>query len=223
MKKCLLLFAVVGLVMVSAPAYSQYVFLDTNGDGFNSVNPYTPYPHLDDVLSPPVRSVDVYFVTNANPNGSPATCIWSPNPFDINSYEIILHSSGTGSVTYGAWHDNMAFPTPSIRCGNFTQCPTPGTPGSDIWIGLFALPYQPAGKYKVGTLDITVTGVPKLDFASSTSLDSLAATQFGSTCRGQLDNNTITLGLDFTANYGTSAPVPVISTTWGKIKNFYRQ
>jgi len=222
MKKCLLLLAVVGLMMVGAPAYSQYVFLDVTGDSLNSVNPATPSTARDDVLTPSVTTVDVWFVTNANRDGSPATCIWSADPFAINSYEIILHSSGTGSVLYGTWHDNTGFPTPSIRCGNGTQCPVPGTPSSDVWIGKFDLAYKPEGKYKVGTLDITVTGSVKLDFASTTTLDAIASTNFGSSCRGSQDNNTIALGREFFDNDGTESPTPVKSTTWGKIKSLYR-
>jgi len=222
MKKCLLLLAVVGLMMVSAPAYSQYVFIDVNGDGLNSVNPATPSTVPDDVLTASTTSVDVYFVTNGNRDGSLATCIWSPNPFDINSYELILHSTGTGSVLYGTWHDNTGFPTAPIRCGNGTQCPVPGTPSSDVWIGKFDLAYKPEGKYKVGTLDITVTGSVKLDFASTTTLDPVAATQFGSSCRGSMDNNTIALGQDFFGNDGTESPTPVKATTWGKIKSLYK-
>ena len=37
MKNCLLLLVVVAMVAVVAPAYSQTLYMDTNGDGLNSL------------------------------------------------------------------------------------------------------------------------------------------------------------------------------------------
>ena len=105
MKNCLLFLAVVAALLVGAPAHSQYVFLDVNGDGKNSTNPSDPgIGH--DVLGASTTSVDVYFVTNKNADGSTAVCTSSGDPFSIISYEVTLLASGTGSVSYGTWTDS---------------------------------------------------------------------------------------------------------------------
>jgi hypothetical protein len=218
MKNCLLFLAIVGVMLVAAPAHSQYLFLDTNGDGKNSQNPlYPPNTIPSDVLNSAVHSVDVYFVTNANRNGSPSVCSAGEPDFQINSYEFILRSSGSGSVTYGAWTDNMSGYLGGNLCGDGTVCQG----GSDIWVAKYKFTYDPPGKYKVGSLAITVTGSPKLDFAASSSLHSLAETAFGSSCSGSQGDHTIRLGIDFTEADGTAGSTPVTSTTWGKIKSLY--
>jgi hypothetical protein len=219
MKKCLLLLAVVGVMLVSAPAYSQYLFLDVNGDGKSSENQGNPF-HAGaspDLLGPASTGVDVWFVTNEMEDGSTATCSSGPELFDINSYEMILRSSGTGTVTFGAWHDNTGYTNGGVLCGDGTVC----SGGTDIWIARFKTTYDPAGKYKVGRLDLTITGNPKLDFATSTSLSGIAGTSFGSRCQGSNFDNTIRLGSDFPTADGTASPIPVTPTTWGKIKNLY--
>jgi len=218
MKKCLLFLAVVGLMAVSAPAYAQYMFLDTNGDGKNSTNTVNP-AHAggaSDLLSSSVHSVDVYVVTDQNQDGSPAVC-QTGETFQINSYEFVLRQSGTGSVAYGAWTDNMGYANGGVLCGDNVTCQG----GGDIWAGKYKFTYDPPGRYKVGSLAITVTGQPKLDFAVSSTLHSLAETAFGSSCSGIQGDHTIRLGMDFCCADGTASPIPVTSTTWGKIKSLY--
>jgi len=207
---------------VGAPAYSQYVFLDVNGDGLNSINPFNPYPPYTpmDVLSPSTTSFDVYFVTDRNPDGTAAVCT-TGETFQINSYEFILRQSGYGgSVQYGAWTDNMGYNNGGVLCGDNIVCQG----GADVWIAKYKFTYDPPGKYKVGSLAVTVTGTPRLDFAVSSTLDTLAATSFGSSCSGNQGDHTIRLGFpgDFIYAFGTTAPIPVTSTTWGKIKKTYR-
>jgi len=221
MKNCLLLLAVVVVMMVGAPAHGQYLFLDTNGDGKNSTNPNdnppAPPPNPSDVLTSTVTSIDVYFVTDKNPDGTAAVC-QTGETFQINSYEFILQQSGNGSVAYGAWTDNMGYANGGVLCGDNIVCKGAG----DIWVGKYKFTYDPPGRYKVGSLAITVTGNPKLDFSSTTTLHPLAGTSFGSSCSGSQGDHTIRLGPDITYAYGTAAPFPVTSTTWGKIKKAYQ-
>lgn len=214
MKNCLLFLAVVAVLMVGAPAYSQYVYLDVNGDGVNS-NTNSGLP--DDVLNSAVTSVDVYYSTDTNRDGSAAVCAQGPDPFTIISYEFTLHASGTGSVTYGTWTDNMGFTI------NLTPCSPYCTAGPDIWIAKGSATRQNPNTYKVGTLAITVTGTPKLDVVpGSDPLSPVSETSFGSDCLGEAFSNTITLGTDFSDADGTEAPTPVLPKTWGQIKDLYR-
>jgi len=224
MKNCLLLLAVVAVVVMSAPAHAQYLFLDTNGDGRNSNNPiwYPPNPPPDppiepDALTSAVTSIDIYLVTDQNRDGTAATCS-TGETFQINSYEFILQQTGFGgSVTYGAWTDNMGYTNGGVLCGDNVTCQGAG----DIWVGKYKFTYDPPGRYKLGSLAITVTGQPKLDFSASSTIHALAETAFGSSCSGSQGDHTIRLGIDFCCADGTAAPVPVTSTTWGKIKSLY--
>jgi hypothetical protein len=222
MKNCLLFLAVVAALMVGVPAHSQMMFLDVDGDGLSS----EAGQGGNDVLTPSTTSVDVYYVTDTNPDGSTAVCnnAGTPDPtfpLTIFGYEFIMVSSGTGSVAYGTWTDNTGFNIKTSLCGSDPYC----TGGGAIWIGWTGTtPFSP-GKYKVGTLAVTVTGFAKLDFVPNyPSLNPNALTDFGTNCPGELGLATYMLGIDFpTANaYGTAAQVDVVPTTWGKIKDLYR-
>ena len=222
MKNCLLLLAVVALVAVVAPAYSQTLYLDTNGDGKNSLlekqNGNNAAP--DDVLNSSTTSIDVYFDSNHNPDGSTLLCPQDPaQPYDMFSYMAVLRASGSGSVTFNSWTDNMGWNIGLISLGDHTFA----SAGSDAWFGR-GNPVAQMGKFKVGTLSVAITGTPKIDFATSSTLDPASAeTSFGGHCYAPLFDNTNRLGEQYpTSNaFGTEAPVPVVPTTWGKIKNLY--
>ena len=221
MKNCLLLLAAVALVGMVAPAHSQTLYMDTNGDGKNSIlehqNGNAAAP--DDVLGAGTTSVDVYFDSNHNPDGSTLLCPQdAAQPYDMFSYEATVRASGSGSVTFNGWTDNMGWAIGIITIGDHTFA----TAGTDAWFGR-GNQNAVIGKSKVGTLSITVTGTPKLDFVTSSTIDGSAQTAFGGHCYGPLFDNTNRLGEQYpTSNaYGTEAPVPVVPTTWGKIKNLY--
>ena len=82
------------------------------------------------------------------------------------------------------------------------------------------------GRYKVGTLSVTVTGQPVISWLplGGSSLNASAESAFGTQCEGHDFDNTYKLGSDFAlANaYGTEAPTPVVSKTWGAIKEMYK-
>jgi len=67
------------------------------------------------------------------------------------------------------------------------------------------------------------TMVEKLDFVTASTIDPSAQTAFGGHCYAPLFDNTNRLGEQYpTSNaFGSEAPVPVVPTTWGKIKNLY--
>ena len=201
MKHSLLLVAVVALVAFAAPAHSQYMYLDTNNDGICT---------SADVLSPSTTSVAVWLVTNKNKLGATVTCTQSTSALTMNSYEFFVRS--TGSVTLGAWSDNMAFPG---SFGDFTA-------GTDAYHGRNGS-IQSAGLYKLGTLAISgVAAGATLSIVSSSSVNPPGYTSFGSLCEGADFDNTYKLGSDWNDVCGTASPTPITSTTWGAIKNIYR-
>jgi hypothetical protein len=226
MKNCLLFLAVVAAMAVAGPAYSQHVYLDVDGDGLNfdreAVRGNTVGP---DALDNTVTAIDVYFVTDENGDGSAAICS-SAEPFTINSYEAVLRYTGSGTVTFTGWTDNMGFAFPIITAGDGTFA----TAGTDTWFGRGSGEGLAPGTYKVGTVSVTVTGTPTVVFGTSSTISGNAQTAFGSSCDGAQFGSTIIMGsgpgqgidYDFTDNYGTTAPTPTVKSTWGKIKTLYR-
>jgi hypothetical protein len=213
MRKCLLLVTAVAALCVSVPAYSQYIFLDTNGDGLNSIgSPSAPA----DFLNASITSADVYIITDKNRDGGDAVCS-SAEPLTINQYEFTLHTSGSGSIVFNSWTDNMGYTFGLVLCGDGTLC----TGGPDVWIGRGSATQSPPGKYKLGTLGITVTGSPTLSFAISSTLNPNAQTAFGSNCDGLNFDSLLRLGLDWFDSDGIEPADPVTATTWGKIKARY--
>lgn len=211
MKRFLLLLGVAAL-LVAAPAFAQYMYLDVNGD---------QVCNSSDALTSSVTSVDVWLNTNHNADGSLATCSDGTSQMTINSYEFILHASGTGTVTFGTYANNQA--------GMATQVGPAGSGGTtDYWIGFGGPSPNPAGLYKLGTLAITVTGTPQLSIVGTTSIMPVANTSFGSQCPGADFDNTLKLvgTINGTGDWsnvcGTAAPTPVKVTTWGAIKNLYK-
>jgi len=202
MKHSLLLAAVVALVAFAAPAHSQYMFLDTNNDSL-----CTPA----DILTPASTSVDVWLVTNANRDNTPATCNVSGNALDLSSYEFFLRS--TGSITYGAWADNTGFPT---SFGDFAA-------GTDTYHGKCCGAVKLPGKHKLGTL--TISGVSlgaTLSIVGASSVNPPGFTSFGTACEGNDFDNTYKIVRDWNDVCGTASSTPITQTTWGQIKKIYR-
>jgi hypothetical protein len=222
-----LLLVVLGILAGVVPAQGQYVYLDVNGDGLNfdreaMIGNAVP----SDLLSAADTAVDVYFVTDKMADGSDATCT-SAEPFTIVTYEAVLRYTGSGTVTFHSWTDNLGFMIPMITAGDGTIA----TSGNDVWFGRGSGPAGlPPGLYKVGTLNITVTGQPMLIFGMNSTISGNAQTAFASQCDGALFDGTIRLGpiselgitADFAESFGAAYVNPIVSTTWGKIKERYR-
>jgi hypothetical protein len=215
MKRKFQFAAILVALVMATPARSQYVFLDVNGDGRNS--------HSDgalpaDRLGPSVTRVDVYFVTDKNRDGSDAVCINSSDPLSIFSYEFTLRASGPGTVTYVSWTDNLGFPLGVVTCGDNTLC----SAGSYVWVARLTTAAIAPGTHRVGTLGVSVTGTPVLDFVDATRELPYAQTAFGSFCVASGYNSTVRFGDDFTDSDGTEASVPALTTAWDKVKSLYR-
>jgi hypothetical protein len=215
MRKGLLWVVVVAALVAGGPAYSQYAFLDVDGDALSS----TGGQGGNDALTAATTSVDVYFVTDANRDGSAAVCSTSPDPFTIISYEFTLLASGSGTVAYGTWTDNMGFTVTLSQCSPAPYCAA----GTAAWIAQGGAVAAAPGKHKLGTLGIAVTGSPKIDIvAGHVPLHPQSKTAFGSNCLGNDFDNTIKLGSDFVDADGTDDTIDVVPTTWGKIKQAYK-
>jgi len=172
---------------IASSAAAQYIYLDVNSDGLN-----TPA----DTLTSASTGVDVWLSTNLNADGTSATCNVSAGALTLRAYEFFLRS--TGSLTYGAWTDNLAFPT---SFGNFAA-------GTDTYHGRCCGSVLAPGTYKLGRL--TLTGVvdgATLSFLTGSSVNPPGFTSFGTACEGSDFDNTYKLGSDwFDADGVASAP-----------------
>jgi hypothetical protein len=206
----------------ASPALAQYVFLDASGDGLNVWHQYSigNAGVAGDCLHSGVTSLDVYYVTDKNANGSAATCAFG-DTLNIGSYQFILETTGSGTVTATGWTDNMGFTASGIGGGDGTLA----TAGQEIWVGR-AGEFQAPGLYKVGSLSVTILGTPVLSFKSASTNFPQAQTLFGSSCPGLQQDNKIRLGVDIPLASAFPAAcsfsIGVTATTWGKIKEQYR-
>lgn len=223
MKHGLLLLAVAAAMLVSAPAFAQYVFIDVDGNGVCNSS---------DVLGAGTYDVDIYFNTNHNGDGSAATCDNGSNALTINSYEIVLAASGSGSLTFNKWTDLMSYAT--NLSGGTVGTGSGGSAGllvggNEAYIGLGSSVVSPAGLYKVGKLNVTVSGSALLTWKSNGTVSPVAETAFGTSCFGNDFDNTYKMlpsppgGTgDFTDNCGTAQTTATVNKTWGQIKDLYK-
>jgi hypothetical protein len=212
MRHSLLLLGVIAALAIGAPAYSQYIYYDVNGDGVNGC------PAGNDILTSSTTSVDVWLDSNHGKDGVLDACsAGTGQPLDFFSYSIIFHTSGAGSVTMNSWTNTapgFTVITPLTLAGQDGGVDYTAPVGGNL-IGLV----------KLGTLGISVTGSPVLTFLDDNSSNpgiSTPVTGFGSTCDGTTYLNTIALHVDFQDVCFTQSQTPVESTTWGKIKQLYR-
>src|SRR5258706_16248930 len=88
MKRSLLLLGVIAALAIGAPAYSQYIWMDVNGDGVNTNT---------DALTSSVTTVHVWLDTDNVKGGGAPTAQCGGNPLDIGLFDVLFRSSGTGS------------------------------------------------------------------------------------------------------------------------------
>lgn len=216
-----LVVALASILFAVPAAHAQTLYLDTNGDGLSylreSANGNEAPPV--DCLTAGVLSVDVYFDTDRNPDGSAAQCP-SGGTLTIAAYGFVLGWVGAGNVIATGWTDNMALQEGGISAGDGTFA----TAGQEIWVGrsgAYGTDITP-GLYKAGTLSVTIQGTPTLYFkAASSGNFPDAQTGFASGC------------VDYALRLGTEIPLSsafgsceiaddVVPITWGKIKQHYR-
>jgi len=192
------------LIGVSHPgrAPAQHMFLDTDGDGVRTDR---------DVLSTRAASVDVWLQTDQDRSGA-KTSVRDGNGRlpSVNSYEFILRASD-GEVEWGEFTNSQ--PTMTVPFG-------PRHSKTHYYHGYGGLQSLPPGTYKLGRLGIrVVSGQPRLEFATRTSLWGVARTAFGSSVSGVSGDHTLKLGerssggrLGATGNAGDWADASGVTT-----------
>jgi PKD repeat protein len=175
------------LVLLQAiPAGSQYLFLDTNGDGVHDSS--------DQLAASGPTSVDIWFVTDRNRDGTPVVCdAEAGTGMTINSYSIVLHSAG-GDVKWGPMENRLPF-TGRPACFASFEDTTEATYYHNGWghQDLF-----PPGKYRVATLAVEVmSGTPSLFIEPFLPRRTVLLTQFGTQCMAKDGDNTYKLGYDW--------------------------
>ncbi|HEY6573189.1 MAG TPA: FG-GAP-like repeat-containing protein, partial [Candidatus Eisenbacteria bacterium] len=172
--------AILLLTCYATLASAQYMYLDTNGDGVNTVA---------DVIAPGgTTNVDVWLDTSRNRDGSRAACVSGDGPLSLAGYELIL-GAVDGTVTWGPFQNAR----PGFT-GSGGGSSTPTLAQSDSYSGTVLIP----GTYRLSTIAVTpASGTPSLIIPAPASPGAAAASSFVSTCSGTDLDNTLKLGTDW--------------------------
>lgn len=170
------------------PAGSQYLFLDTNGDGVHDSN--------DQLAASGPTSVDIWIVTDRNRDGLPVVCDDAADVaagMTINSYTIVLHSAG-GDVKWGPMDNRLPFSGRPACFASYEDT----TEASYYHNGWGYRDLFPPGKYRVATLTVEVmSGAPSLFIEPYMPRRPVLLTQFGTQCMAKDGDNTYKLGYDW--------------------------
>lgn len=156
------------------PAGSQYLFLDTNGDGVHDSN--------DQLAASGPTSVDIWIVTDRNRDGLPVVCDDAADVaagMTINSYMIVLHSAG-GDVKWGPMDNRLPFTGRPVCFASYEDT-TEATYYHNGWgyRDLF-----PPGKYRVATPRSSAPNAWRRTATTPTSWATTGSTPTGSArCR----------------------------------------
>jgi len=199
MKKSLMLWLIFAFPLLGwvRPAISQYLYLDSNGDGRSTAE--------DRLSATQPTVVAVYLDTNHDRDGSQQSCNshtasrTDGAALSIFSYSIVLQvQPGTGSVSWSQYADSVGFEVLGPDESN-SSCylAERSSGGSSL----------PAGSYKLGVVTVTVTsGAPVIGVAPSSPLDPAVVTAFGTECEGSGAANSYVLGSDWFDADGLGAP-----------------
>lgn len=174
--------------LLPVPATSQYLFLDTNGDGIHDGS---------DQLAPSgPTSVDIWIVTNRNRDGTSVSCDVADagNGLTINSYSVVLHSAG-GSVKWGPMQNRLPFSELHPACFATYE----DTTGTDWYHNGWGWQDQfTPGKHLVANIQIEVlSGNPSIFVEPYLPRRVVQITAFGTSCMALEGDNTYKLGLDW--------------------------
>jgi PKD repeat protein len=168
------------LALIPTTASSQYMYLDTDGDGLPTA--------ADAIGTSGTTTLDVWLRTNSNRDGSGATCDTQDGDLTINSYEFILRATG-GTVAWSGFTNHQPDFTVNLGHGESTTDYHNGQGGGTI---------LPPGIYRLASVTVAVTlGTPSISIESSTSLSGVFLTSFGSRCSGNDFDNTLKLGQEW--------------------------
>ena len=208
MKHSLLLVGVIAALAVGAPAYSQYIYMDVNGDGVCT---------SADVLTTASTGVDVWLDTSHDKLGNTVACGIPSKQLSFASYDVMIGTDpgSLGSVSFSLWTNavtGFAVLNDLVTLGGAMDVVYTAPSGA-----------LAPGLYKLGRASVSVVGNPTLLFLQDPPFPVFpsSVTGFGSECDAGFFGNTVALGYDFPGNCGTASGTPVRSTTWGAIKNLY--
>ena len=155
------------LTLLAPDAHAQFLYLDSNGDGFNGPE------DLLNAAGP--RAVDVWLQTDRNRDGSEAR-LWLlyQDPPCLLQYAFVLHAVA-GTVLYESYVDRAGFATIIETASN----------DADFYVARAGDDALPPGRHLLGTLYITVlSGSPVIEVAPSSTIAPGAATRFRTGCGG---------------------------------------
>jgi len=191
-----ILLALLLVLLIAPTAKAQYVFLDANGDGVNDGS-----DHLN-ATGP--TDLDIWFITNQNRDGSPATCTTNPSePLTILSYEIVLRATH-GTLRFGPMRNRLPFTGTPVCFAGYVD-----TTGATVYHnGWGYRDMFPPGRYLVATLTVEIlSGSPSLSFANDAGPEQPTdLTSFGTLCEESDFDNTHELGKDFFDAGGIGVP-----------------
>jgi len=194
--------ALVLTILAPSNLRAQYLYMDSNGNGIHDSG--------DRVKKKGTTTVDVYLISNANRNGSVATCDnnWvtpeypGSTPLQVFSGSLAFKAVG-GTVTWGEF---TRFPETFFFVYSLMSTDTEhhvfvsSKPGEG-WL-------EP-GRVYLGRLEVRVaSGAPSLEFEPEIHRadGNTETTSFGSRCLGYDFDNTYKLGSDFNDTDGLAAP-----------------
>jgi hypothetical protein len=182
--------------LFAGPAFAQYVYLDTNGDGVHSSG---------DLLQPngTPTTINAYINTNHNRDGSLATCDTGDGDLGFwNSYAVNLKAAG-GTVTFSNFVNQQSnFNLVCVGVGiDFLAA------GDEMTSCRATATSEAGGLKKMFT--VTVTGQSGTPSIQVIPLGTLGPnfTSFGTPCSAHEFDNTYKLGDDFFDSDG-AAPAP---------------
>ena len=174
-------------LLAASPAGSQYLYLDTNGNGIRDAD--------DRMAEQGPTTVDVWLVTDRNRDGTPVVCENGPAyGMTINSYSFVLHAVG-GTVKWGPMQNRLPFSTSHpAQFGDYADTTNTNWYHNGWgWSDKF-----PAGSHHLATLTIEpLSGDPVIFVEPSSAMNSVHITQFGTECPARDSDHTYTLGLQW--------------------------
>src|SRR5258706_10826087 len=187
---CSLIIAASLILILPPSASSQYLYLDTNGDGIHST--------ADKLSAVGPTLLTIYLDTNHDRDGSLQTCNSHSSAFcgasttadslAMFSFQVVLHVIA-GRVTWGTFNpDTSAYTALQPQLSDSTDL--------EISFGRPVGTFSPPGLSSLGRISVSVTsGLPRIEIARSTSLDPFSfGTGFGTTCTGSAYPSTYMLG-----------------------------
>src|SRR6185295_701748 len=171
---------------VTSPAFAQYMFLDSNGDGVNDAS--------DRIEPDGPTTIDIWVDTSTNRDGSPATCDADPaSRLTINQWEVVLRAVG-GTLRWGPLDNNLPI-SENPACFADAADTTDPVWYHNGWGGYRILD---PGRYLVGRLRVEVaTANPAILIMPYNPSQPTDISSFGSRCSGRDLDNTYKLGRDW--------------------------